>query len=669
MKKLFLVILILSGAVAVYATDPYFLFSPKGVAEVEIQMLNGKNFWDIWVSGNTVVDGEVVDIQEAEKLEARMRIKNSSNSTYGNSNLYDGKIRIRGRGNTSFHNDKRGYNVELVAENLSNGEYVEVDKPLLGMEAHDEWALMSNYNDRSFMRMPLALWLGQRMKGLDYAADMRFVEVYIVDNNWNRIDYRGLFCLSEKSNTRGSGRVDLKKLTKDAADQVEPRVSGGYLIECVPNDKMKNQAEFNRKFRMPGWEDDSWHHYVFQYPNSKNVTDAQRNYMIQYMTDVYDNMYGENFTDTINGYVKYIDENSFIDWCILHDLSKGTDNLFHASIFLQKDRNQKLRMTSPWDFDISFGNLEEANQCYYEDGLWIKNTNYFNRLWEDPRFREKLKDRYDALMPLFDLVPYVLQENYKFLEECGALQREYNRFGQSCLDNFRYSSDVKTYKGHIRYLTEWFESRKAWLYYNLGETQEERCERMQEVRPVMRVMQPENLLNCTNTLTRFMRGYSYDLDKDITAEGSSQQYGYGNDWYEIKRGDGEYTVKVKENDDCISIPSLPVKFCTERTYDAPSAIPQIPNPVPQPPRAAPPTNAAPEIADEKISIFPNPASEYVFIDSDKEVFAELFDIKGVKLKQTTSDYLNVSDLASGIYFVKLTSDKNISIQKIIVIRE
>ncbi len=436
------------------------------------------------------------------------------------------------------------------------------------MEAHDEWALMSNYNDRSFMRMPLALWLGRQMAGLDYAADMKFVEVYIVNDKWERIDYRGLFCLSEKANTRGNGRVDLKKLTASVADQSDPRVSGGYLIECVPNDKMKNQAEFNTKFRIPGWEDDNWHHYVFQYPNAKNITDAQREYMIQYMTDVYDNLYSDNFTDTINGYVKYIDENSFIDWCILHDLSKGTDNLFHASVFLQKDRNEKLRMTSPWDFDISFGNIEKENRCYFEDRFWIKDTKYFSRLWEDPRFREKLKKRYDDLMPLFDLVPYVLQENYKFLEESGALNREFNRFGENCLANFRYVNDIKTYKGHIRYLTEWFESRKAWLYYNLAETPEERCERMQQVRPVMRVMQPENLLNCTETHTRFMRSgddeapYSYRLVKGPDVS----QTEYPNDWYNIKRSDGEYYIYVKEGD-CTSIPSLPVEFCKERIYD------------------------------------------------------------------------------------------------------
>ena len=564
MRKLFLILLGLSVAIAAFAADPYFLFSPKGIAEVEIQMLNGKNFWDIWVNENTLVDGEVVEIREAEKLDARMRIKNSSNSSYSESHLYDGKIRIRGRGNTSFHNDKRGYNIELVTE--SNDER---ENPLLGMEAHDEWALMSNYNDRSFMRMPLALWLGRQMTGLDYAAEMNFVEVYIVNDKWERIDYRGLFCLSEKANTRGNGRVALQKLTKDApADQVLPNVSGGYLIEVVPNDKMKNQAEFNTKFRMPGWEGDGFHHYVFQYPSAKNVTQAQREYMIQYMTEVYNVLYGENFTDPVNGYAKYIDVNSFIDWCILHDLSKGTDNLFHASVFLQKDRNEKLRMTAPWDFDISFGNIEKENGCYYEDGFWIKNTHYYNRLWEDPLFREKLKARYDELMPIFDMVPYVLQENYKFLEETGVLDREFARFGESCLENFRYSNDVKTYKGHIRYLTEWFESRKAWLYYNLGETPEERCERMQEIRPVMRVMQPENLLNCTSTLTSFMRGYTYNLDKGE----SGRQDAYGSDWYEIKRNDGEYTVEIVSENGCVSIPSLPVQFCEERVYDAPTII-------------------------------------------------------------------------------------------------
>jgi hypothetical protein len=505
------------------------------------------------------------------------------------------------------------------------------------------------------MRDMLAFWLGRQMSGIDYTPDMKYVEVTVYDYD-GKEEYRGLYCLSEKAGNRGSSRIDVKKLTTSAADQVEPRVSGGYILEVVPNDKMKDYNEYMKCFSIPGWEDDWYHHYVFSYPKSRNITDPQREYMIKYMTDMHDNLYGDNFTDPVNGYAKYIDVNSFIDWCILHDLAKGTDNLFHASIFMQKDRNEKLRMTAPWDFDLSFGNVEKENSCYYEDGFWIKNTHYFDRLWQDPSFREKYKKRYDELMPIFDMVPYVLQENYKFLEERGVWQRDYNKYGKGCLDGFRYASDVKTRKGHVQYLTEWFESRKAWLYYNLGETPEERCERMQQVRPVMRVMQPENLLNCTKTLTSFMRSGSndYSYTYNLTKGESGKQDNYANDSYEIKRNDGEYSVQIVENG-CVSIPSLPVQYCKERIYEAPATV------------DLPPT--VKNTVTPNIIVYPNPASEYIFIDSDKDVFVELFDIKGAKLKQTTESYLNISELANGIYFVKLTSDNNISVQKIIVAKE
>ncbi|GHT58164.1 hypothetical protein FACS18945_3790 [Bacteroidia bacterium] len=669
MKKLFVVILALSGAVAAFATDPYFLFSPKGVAKLEIRMLNGKNFWDIGVSqGGDFQNGNFI-AHEAEKLEANMWIRNSDphgltntkNSTYTSGELVSAgvKIRIRGRGNTSFHNEKRAYSIELV-----NAAGEEVKKPLLGMGSHDEWALMSMWNDRSMFRIPLAFWLGQKMTGIDYTPQLRFVEVIVVNADGNA-DYRGLFVLSEKPN-RGDDRVDLKKLTDDVADQVEPRVSGGYMIEVVPNDKMKNQAEWDKCFLIPGAEDDTYHHYVFQYPNSKNITNAQRNYMIQYMTDVHNSLHSDNFTDTINGYLKYIDENSFIDWCILHDLSKGTDNRFHASIFMQKDRGKKLRMTCPWDFDLSFGNVEEGNGCYYEDGWHMSESRYFSKLWEDPRFYKKLKDRYDSLMPLFDLVPYVLQENYKFLDSLGVWNREFARYGEQNLNDFGNGTPYKptTRKGHVKYLTDWFEARKAWLYHNLGETAEERCERMKEVPPVMRLLEPEKLWNCQPAYTGLVRGYGHDLHKGAAGD----QLGYGANTYQIKRNDGEYTMEIDDNG-CKSITSLPVEFCKDRTYAKPQ-IPTIPDLAPQPNTPKPPTPPDPTAvastnADE-IIIFPNPAHDYVFINADENVFVELFDIKGVKLKETRENYLNVSDISQGIYFVRLTGAKNTVVRKLVI---
>ena len=689
MKKLILIILIFFGSVAVYAADPYFLFSPKGVAEIEIKMLNGKKWGDIWVKG-CIIDGEGnllpnYQDKDAEKLEATMTIKNStqpgSTSDYGTSELYNGKILIRGRGNTSFHNPKRAYSIDLIMNyNDTNDEYIDNPKPLLGMSSNEKWTLISRYEDRTIMRDMLAFWLGRQMKGIDYTPDAKYVEVTVINND-NTKNYLGLYCLSEKI-SRDDKRVDVKKLTADPADQVEPRVSGGYILEVVPNDKMKDIDDYQTRFPMPGFEYNTSHNYVFIYPKSKNVTNDQRDYIIQYMTEVYNSLYDNNFTDTITGYVNYIDENSFIDWCILHDLSKGVDNLFHASIYMQKNRNEKLRMTAPWDFDLSFGNPlgGTANECYYENDFWMRRTHYFHRLWEDPRFREKLKKRYDDLMPLFDVVPYVLQENYEFLNSCGALQRDYNKFGQSCLASYnpedkindngstKTINNVSTRKGQVQYLTDWFESRKAWIYYNLGETPEERCERMQQVRPVMRVLEPEKLWNCQSAYTRFMRGYTYNLTKGPDTQGGLS---YVSDWYQIKRNDGEYTVQIVENG-CVSIPSLPVQFCEERTYAEPQK-PVIPNPVPQPPRISeppppppPPPSAVQTIAAENITIFPNPASEYIYIDSGKDIFVELFDIKGIKLKQTTNDYLNVSDLASGIYFVKLTSKTKIINKKVVI---
>lgn len=110
------------------ATQSY-LFAPKGIAEIHITLLNGKTIDDI--------KREEIDF-DTEKLEATMQIVKSDRSTYDESELYNGKIEIKGRGNTTWGRPKKPYSIDLIDD---KGE----DNPsaLLGMPADEEWALIA----------------------------------------------------------------------------------------------------------------------------------------------------------------------------------------------------------------------------------------------------------------------------------------------------------------------------------------------------------------------------------------------------------------------------------------------------------------------------------------------------------------------------------------------
>jgi hypothetical protein len=54
----------------------------------------------------------------------------------------------------------------------------------------------------------------------------------------------------------------------------------------------------------------------------------------------------------------------------------------------------KLKMGPIWDFDIAFGNINYNNNEKI-DGFYVKNALWIERLFQDQKFVEKVKDRYN----------------------------------------------------------------------------------------------------------------------------------------------------------------------------------------------------------------------------------------------------------------------------------
>jgi hypothetical protein len=592
-----------------FAQEQELLFSPEGIAEIHITLADGKQIWDI--------KNEKANDDYAGKVNAGMTIKNSAASTYPSEEFYTGKILIDGRGNTSWHHDKRPYNIDLVADDWGT----ENPAVLLGMPEGDEWCLLAFWMDRSLMRFPLASYLGQYLNGMMWTPHTRYVEVWIND------DYRGLYLLSEKIQ-RSDNRIDVKKLNEESTD-----LSGGFILEATPEDGHKSKPiEKASQFKT----NRDGVNFIFKYPKPKNITQAQRSWIWDYMNEFEDALRDDNYKNPDAGYRKYINEDSFIDWTILHELSKGCDNLFHASVFVHKDRNGKLNMSAPWDFDLSFGN----SGVYTEDGNWVKTHRWFGRLYQDERYAKKFNERYEAMTPLFEQIPQILQANYRQLEASGALDREFERFPQILRD---FVSDGEgrrtptTYKGHVRFLSEWILSRNAWVSINLGLTDEEKGARMRNTQPVVRVMDPEGM----------EKGQAFDA-KVMQSDEHTNTYTYSwnnasafntNATYRISQK-GKYWVKIKDEWGNISLASDTLYIGVE------------------PP--APPTGI-------------QSLETHFFSSTPSRIEVMLFDIKGVLLKkyhtQASPDdnqiEIHISGLAKGVYIMRLHTEKEIISRKII----
>jgi len=72
--------------------------------------------------------------------------------------------------------------------------------------------------------------------------------------------------------------------------------------------------------------------------------------------------------------------------------------------------------------------------------------------------------------------------------------------------------------------------------------------------------------------------------------------------------------------------------------------------------------------ETKISLYPNPASEFIKISTDKDVEVKIYSVNGALVKQgkTVNKTLNVSDLSNGNYIIQIDHNSNKQNLKLII---
>ena len=72
---------------------------------------------------------------------------------------------------------------------------------------------------------------------------------------------------------------------------------------------------------------------------------------------------------------------------------------------------------------------------------------------------------------------------------------------------------------------------------------------------------------------------------------------------------------------------------------------------------------------DNLNIYPNPANEYIHVETNCELQRiDVYDVTGKLMISSTKTEINVSDLESGIYFVNILTDKGCVTKKISVVR-
>ena len=75
-----------------------------------------------------------------------------------------------------------------------------------------------------------------------------------------------------------------------------------------------------------------------------------------------------------------------------------------------------------------------------------------------------------------------------------------------------------------------------------------------------------------------------------------------------------------------------------------------------------------ELDANRISIYPNPASDVIYVDVDETFNAVIYNYQGQMIKNVNVDngQINVSNLTNGMYFLEIRTGNNVSINKILV---
>jgi hypothetical protein len=409
-----------------------------------------------------VIDTKGVEISDGSKINGTIKVfyngPNKMNRTT-DVPILNCAIGIDIRGSYSATLPQKSYGFE-TRDNSGNNLNVSI----LGMPAENDWILLANYNDKTFVRAPIAYNAFREMG--HWASHSHHCEV-IVNGK-----YAGIYTLQEKIK-RDKNRVKIAEM--EVTSNTGNELTGGYIF-----------THDNNSDGDPTWYSKYGVSFIYVYPKPEEITIQQMNYLKQYVNTFETILLGNSYNDPKNGYSKYANVKSFYDYFLIGELSRNVD-AYKKSSYWNKDNitdGGLLNAGPVWDFDWSFKNLNDGSRhCFcrnldgsgwaykVEDCGWSGTpADWISRMLEDTTFANGLHHRY------FELRKDILSENriFGYIDSIQSLlkvpqMRHYQQWpilgsnvGAPELDKI-----PATYDGEIAKLKTWITLRLNWLDENM----------------------------------------------------------------------------------------------------------------------------------------------------------------------------------------------------------
>lgn len=616
-----------------------------------------------------------------------MYIENANGSDFASKNLYNGQIRIKGRGNSSWERtDKKSYSIDLIND---TGEENEI--PLLGMAKNEDWILNACYFDKTLLRNYFACHLSNAMGR--WASHGWFVELYI------NSEYRGLYMLCENIK-KGKQRANVG--------------DDGYIIEQDYPIRLNEEGEKyvtssriyeNRYYHtIP---EDEYLYFGFKYPKNDGLTPEKINYIKDYIADFESALYGDNFKDPQTGYRKYIDIHSFADWCVMAELDGDWDHCyFLSSSYFTKVQGEKMKAGPVWDFDIAYKTSIDYISAR-------RNIPWIARMWEDDEFRQLVFTRFSEIWPLVENSISRIEDVAAELNRYGAIDRNFERWNILGTSIWTDTNPVpETYDGELRQLTQWI--RERYLYASTF-ANDQYCDILKQMKPAIRVIDQDlfdgGKLPLTVEASAVVAGSTpYYIWNTVTQR--SRTYGitdYGQYGLTIRVGTCEslpsdvlhvkrvadislsgnkqiYDGQPKNVTATTNPPSLAVQITYNGSTDPPSkpgayrVVAEIEDAEYKGKQVSTLTvtsmTGTPDAEETPLKIYPNPASNILYVErvgalwSKGELTLELIDMTGkLHIRKQIGDMkvsLDISALPKGLYLLRMTGSSRTVVRKIVI---
>ena len=353
--------------------------------------------------------------------------------------------RLRGNASTQF--PKKPYRIKFEHK----------QQPLGAPAKAKKWTLISNHGDKTLMRNLLAFRISQIFQ-MEYTPHGQFVDVILNG------EYKGCYQLCDQIEVN-KNRVNIDEM--ETSDTSGEGLTGGYLWE-IDAYAYEEKSWFNSNHNIP---------VTIKSPDEDDITPEQSKYIRDFFNAMEADVYGPHFADSLNGWRRLLDAETFLKHFLIGELSGNTDTYW--SVYQYKKRGEDKVYTGPvWDFDIAFDNdyrtypLNNKSEfvCFSGGSVAGDMGTFVRRIvLQDPKTMSELKSHWqtgrhnqitaEALCQWIDSMAVALYYSQRL-----------NFMRWNILHSQEHMNPVArgSYAAEVNYLKEYITQRIQWMDNRLG---------------------------------------------------------------------------------------------------------------------------------------------------------------------------------------------------------